>query len=87
MVASLASTVIALLDGALRAVPPCAPVRVTSLHADVPVDSVFAPSAQGDDPDIAIAPPSWRWHTDFDRPPGRLRFTVDVSAGGGRDER
>jgi hypothetical protein len=83
MPAPLSVTVAALLENLLDTTPGAA-LRVTSLTVDLPVEAAMARTDSGA-PAVLIGPPRWRWRTAFDRPPGRLRLTVELSetVGGG----
>jgi hypothetical protein len=77
MSAPLSTTIATLLGTVLDAVPDPAALRITSFRADLPAEASLATTADGT-PAVLIGPPQWRWRTDFDRPAGRMRMTVDV---------
>ncbi len=68
---ALADTLIELLESLLPARAEEAGVRVTDVVLDLPLEVRVAGSAA--DPSFLADAPRWRWTTDFDERPGRLR--------------
>jgi hypothetical protein len=74
----LAETLTDVLAGVLPAAAPGAPVRITSLVVDLPLEVMLA---RGDGaPELLANLPRWRWTTDFDARPGRLWASFHVEA-------
>lgn len=68
----LADTLTDVLGAVLPSAELAAPVRVTSVSFDLPLEVSLA------GPELLANLPRWRWTTDFDSRPGRLRACFDV---------
>lgn len=66
-----------MFDAVLAARHPSAVVRPTSLDLDLPIEMRLVESAG--EPVLVADVPAWRWRTDFDRRPGRLRISWGVT--------
>jgi hypothetical protein len=73
---TLSASLLEILGGLL---PLDTGIRVTDLALDLPLEVALGVLPDGA-PVILAGPPRWRWTTDFDNRPGRVR--VSFAAGG-----
>jgi hypothetical protein len=73
---TLSASLLEILGGLL---PLDGSIRVTGLALDLPLEVACKTLPDGA-PVILAGPPRWRWTTDFDNRPGRIR--VSFAAGG-----
>jgi hypothetical protein len=74
---SLADTLLDVIESV--AMPPAgSPVRVTRVDFDLPLEVEVRGSATA--PLFCADLPRWRWTTDFDTSPSRMRFSVAEAA-------
>jgi hypothetical protein len=68
---TLSASLLEILGGLL---PLHTGIRVTGLVLDLPLEVAFKVLPDGA-PMILAGPPRWRWTTDFDNRPGRVRIS------------
>jgi hypothetical protein len=69
---TLSASLLEILNGLL---PLDTAIRVTGLALDLPLEVAFTVLPDGA-PVILAGPPRWRWTTDFDSRPGRIRVAL-----------
>ncbi len=68
----MAETVRGLFDGLQLVQTGAVSVRARSVEMDLPLEALLG--SEGSETVLLAGLPLWRWRTDFDRIPGRLRM-------------